>query len=140
MSEENNGEGKSTFTKEELESITKDIKDAESKLKPKIDNSVDIEAIKRQVKEEALAEIKKQQDEERAKAIAIAEKQQQNDALKTIDDLKAKVNEMSESKAVINNNSPFNNQQSLDSITPEKYLEIDRASKEAALKFFKGRN
>ena len=139
MSEENI-EVKTTFTKEELESITKDIKDAEAKLKPESKSDINIEAIKNQIKAEALAEFKKQQEAEAAKVAEAAERQRQADALKTIDDLKAKVDEMSESKAVVDNKSPFSKEQSIDNMTPEQYREVDRASKEAAMSYFKNRS
>ena len=126
-------EEKSTFTKEELEQIDKDLNTAREKLVSKETQS-EIEKAKTQAKEEAKKEFelqRKLEDLEREK------KELEERVLKSeesssaeLDKFKKRLDELTDSKATIAEQNPFrqNQQKSPENMTDEEISEIERES------------
>ena len=134
------------LTQEDLDNINKDIEEAKKSLagdKPEETKPLDAEALKKQILEELLAK-QQQEKEEAAKAEEKAalerelalQKQRSEEELNA---LKAKIDAMAESKAVVDVKSPFQKEDdSVEKIMEDKdrLRSIDEASRQ---EFFKQR-
>jgi len=137
-------ESKVEFTQEELDAINKDIEDARKSLNPKKDESPkNSDDLRNSVKEEIMRELeeKKKQEEEQARIVKEQKEAEESkkQAEEKINALKAKIDEMAESKAVVDVKSPFKKEdENVESIMndPEKLVAIDAASRD---EFFKQR-
>ena len=115
----------------EVEEINKDISNAMTSLK-----TDELEKVKAQVKEEAINQYKAQQEQERIKAeneeLKAKLATQQSQASETLEQLKSKVDNMTSSQQVVNNNNPFGDAgkaNDVDNWTPEQVQKFDEASK-----------
>jgi hypothetical protein len=138
-------ETKITLTQEDLDAINKDIEDAKASLNPKKEEKTPTSAddLRDSIKQEILRELesKKKQEEEQSR-IAREQKEAENakrQAEEKINALKARIDEMAESKAVVDVRSPFKKEdENVEAIMndPEKLAAIDAASRD---EFFKKR-
>jgi len=138
-------ETKITLTQEDLDAINKDIEDAKASLNPKKEEKTPTSAddLRDSIKQEILRELesKKKQEEEQSR-IAREQKEAENakrQAEEKINALKARIDEMAESKAVVDVRSPFKKEdENVEAIMndPEKLAAIDAASRD---EFFKQR-
>jgi len=139
------------LTQEDLDSINKDIEEAQKTLEGKGSSesetapepSVDTKTLKEELTAQILAELEAKEKRKLDEQKAITEKQraedQKNALEKQLAALKSKIDEMQESKGVVNVKSPFlNEKESFEDLmsNKEKVKSIDDASRE---QFFKQR-
>lgn len=138
-----------TFTQEDLESINKDIADAQKTLKgdepvkEETKEPVDTSSLREEIKAQIMAELKADADKKAAEAQKLTAEQeavkQKQQLEQQLESLKSKIDEMSESKGVVKVKSPFTGDESSfeDLINDkEKVKAIDDASR---AEFFKER-